>query len=247
MKKACWAVLVVFLSSSCFFSTKPIALTEEQETLLNNASYLANQGDFDRSYGIIQQLRSEKVQNPAVEFYSGFLVEKTKGDKKASIRHYINAIKMMDSIAPSERNPLLQSMTWFYMAYSYERLKKTEKAEHALSAAFAILDKLNSVGRLQDGIGYYMLAYAYDKHNQKELSVDYYKKAITYFEENNLNYYYLRGALYNIGLYHYNNNEFREAAEFWKEAYEKEPENGHFKDFYEQWYTIASEQARSLE
>jgi tetratricopeptide (TPR) repeat protein len=225
----------------------PTKLTEAQAQNLQDASRLSNQGDFEAAYLLIQSLRAEKVQDPAVEFYTGFLVEKLKEDKKSSVRHFKKALALMETLGTSERDPILQALSWFYMAYSLEKLKRNEESESALSSAFAILEKLDEAGQLKDGIGYYMLAYAYDKHNQKELSVEYYRKAIAYFETNNLNYYYLRGALYNIGLYHYNNGEFSLAAQYWKSAYEKEPANGYFKNFYEQWYTIASEQAKTQE
>ena len=126
-------------------------------------------------------------------------------------------------------------------------MKNKKLSQQYLNNTLSLLEQLNKQGQLPPGIGYYFLAYCYNKHNNPELAIQFYKKVINYLQETHRNYFYLAGAYFNTGLIYYNQSNLTNAVRYWQKAYDLEPDNGYYKNVYYQWLIIAQESLKKDE
>ena len=197
--------------------------------------------NFAWSCAAAEDLYQRKIRTPEVLFALAFTLDKVRPDAGRSIRLYQKCIDLLDRNPSASADPLLKIKAFFYLGYTFDKLKKKSKADDYLNSALAALDRLNTADRLDDGIGFYLLAYCFERQKLHEMSVEYYQKAIVWFERNRPGSYYLRGSYYNIGLYYYNTMDYKNALIYWGLAYEKEPPSGYFKETYRKWLDAARE------
>lgn len=233
---------LLFLSILSLISCSPrqAGLTpEDGQSVARMLSYSDSGTNFLGAYALAEDLYRRNIRTPDVLFSLAFTKDKVKPDAAGSIRLYLKCVGMLERDPSASADPLLKIKAYFYLGYTYGKRKKTERADEYLNSAMAALDRLNTAGRLDDGIGFYLLAYCLERQKLHDLSVEYYQKAIDWFEQNRPGSYYLRGSYYNIGLHYYNVMDYKNAVIYWRLAYEKEPASGYFKETYKKWFDTA--------
>lgn len=232
--------------SSCGPALRITELTEYQKEMLDSAGKLIYQGDFRKAYQNLMTLKEEKISVPEYYFYEGFVLEKLKKDNEQSIRSLRRALNLLEKEG-GERSPEFEASVHFYLGYNMDKLKDKDKSAYHFNTAFSILELQERKGKLTDGISFYQLAYCYDRLNDIKRSMTNYRRSYDILSKEHPNYFYIRGALFNMGRIYYNRDELEQALPYWQKAYEQEPEKGYFKDFYHQNYIIIQEKIRTLE
>jgi len=231
-------IYVLFLIAFCGCNIfKPV---EEQKVneILNKVEVLTETGKFNDAYKEILNLKRIN-KSPEFLFYKGFLIHKIEKNPSKAIRFLKKAESLLQNKKSSTQDPLLAIKIEFYLSYAYRELKKEEDAEKFLNSAFSRLEKNFSLNRFVNGEAMYMLAYIYSLKNKKEESLLFYNKAILWFKDNNPLHFYYPASFFNIGLQYYNEKNYSEAVKFWQKAFELEPSDGWYKDYYKKWLNVA--------
>jgi len=231
--------LLLFLASCV---QKETEITDTDRQFIGQMNEAVDSGtNFLGAYAIAKDLYDRGIRDPEVLFNLAFTADKVRPDPSFSISLYRKCLARFEDEPAAFSDIILKVKTYFYLGYLYEKMRKPDKADDNMNSAFAQLDRLNKASKLDDGVGFYLLAYCYARHKQHELSLEFYQKALDWFEQNRPDSYYLRGCFYNIGLYYYNAMDYKNAVVYWRQAWEKEPASGYFKEIYRKSYDLARE------